>query len=387
MEEIKNWSMEQIETRSAQIKDEIETADEAKLAELNDEMNAIEERKKELAQELEQRKADMIADMAAVANGAGAVIEKAPKEERKMDNVLESKEYIDAYADYIKTGDDRECRSLLTTEVSGVVPVPVIVDQIVRTAWDNDQILSRVRKTYIKGNLKVTFERSATEAVIHTEGTSAPSEEELLLGIVTMIPRNIKKWITISDEAVAMGGEAFIRYIYDELTYQIVKKLAAAVVGDISGASTTHSASAIGIPQKSLAPSPVVFQKAMTGLSDEADVNNLVVLINPATDASVIDAVAAANFAIDPYAGLTKIYTSALPAYGSADTDAVYAIVGDLAGAQVNFPEGDDVVIKWDDLSLAESDLVKVVGREYAAHAVTGPGRFVNITKPAAVTT
>lgn len=387
MEEIKNWSMEQIETRSAQIKDEIETADEAKLAELNDEMNAIEERKKELAQELEQRKADMIADMAAVANGAGAVIEKAPKEERKMDNVLESKEYIDAYADYIKTGDDRECRSLLTTEVSGVVPVPVIVDQIVRTAWDNDQILSRVRKTYIKGNLKVTFERSATEAVIHTEGTSAPSEEELLLGIVTMIPRNIKKWITISDEAVAMGGEAFIRYIYDELTYQIVKKLAAAVVGDISGASTTHSASAIGIPQKSLAPSPVVFQKAMTGLSDEADVNNLVVLINPATDASVIDAVAAANFAIDPYAGLTKIYTSALPAYGTADTDAVYAIVGDLAGAQVNFPEGDDVVIKWDDLSLAESDLVKVVGREYAAHAVTGPGRFVNITKPAAVTT
>ena len=52
-----------------------------------------------------------------------------------------------------------------------------------------------------------------------------------------------------------------------------------------------------------------------------------------------------------------------------------------------NFPEGDDVVIKWDDLSLAEADLVKVVGREYVAHAVTGPGRLVNVTKPAAVTT
>jgi HK97 family phage major capsid protein len=144
-----------------------------------------------------------------------------------MDNVLESKEYIDAYADYIKTGDDRECRSLLTTEVSGVVPVPVIVDQIVRTAWDNDQILSRVRKTYIKGNLKVTFKRSATEAVIHTEGTSAPSEEELLLGIETMIPRNIKKWITISDEAVAMGGEVFIRYIQicDEAYPEVMKAL------------------------------------------------------------------------------------------------------------------------------------------------------------------
>ena len=65
----------------------------------------------------------------------------------------------------------------------------------------------------------------------------------------------------------------------------------------------------------------------------------------------------------------------------------MYAIVGDLRGCQVNFPEGDDVIIKWDDLSLAESDLVKVVGRIYAAHDVTGPGMLVNIIKPSAVTT
>ena len=382
MSEVMEMTAEQIETRSAEIAEEIKTADETRLSELDNELNEIESRKKELANALEERKSEMLA----VAKGAGEVIE-TPKEERTMSNVLETKEYIDAYADYIKTGDDKECRALLTTQVSGVVPVPVLVDEIVRTAWDNDQILNRVKKTYFRGNLKVPFERSATAAVVHTEGTSAPSEEELLLGIVEMVPRNIKKWITISDEAVAMGGEAFLRYIYDELTYQIVKKIAAEVVGDIAGASTTHSGSAVGIPQKSLEPSAVVFQKALTGLSDEVDVNNLVAIINPATDAAIIDAVAAANFSIDPYAGLTKIYSSALPAYSTAEDDAVYAIVGDLNGAQVNFPEGDDVVIKWDDLSLAESDLVKVVGREYAAHAVTAPGRFVNITKPAAVTT
>ena len=382
MSEVMEMTAEQIETRSAEIAEEIKTADETRLSELDNELNEIESRKKELANALEERKSEMLA----VAKGAGEVIE-TPKEERTMSNVLETKEYIDAYADYIKTGDDKECRALLTTQVSGVVPVPVLVDEIVRTAWDNDQILNRVKKTYFRGNLKVPFERSATAAVVHTEGTSAPSEEELLLGIVEMVPRNIKKWITISDEAVAMGGEAFLRYIYDELTYQIVKKIAAEVVGDIAGASTTHSGSAVGIPQKSLEPSAVVFQKALTGLSDEVDVNNLVAIINPATDAAIIDAVAAANFSIDPYAGLTKIYSSALPAYSTAEDDAVYAIVGDLNGAQVNFPEGDDVVIKWDALSLAESDLVKVVGREYAAHAVTAPGRFVNITKPAAVTT
>lgn len=376
-EEIKTWNMEQIETRSAQIKTEIESADEAKLTELNEELTAIETRKKEL--EIEARKADM----KAVAAGAGKVIEN---HQEIRGNVLESEEYVNAYANYIKTGDDRECRSLLTTQVSGVLPVPVIVDNIVRTAWEKDGIISRVKKTYIKGNLKTTFERSATGAVVHTEGTTAPTEEELLLGIVEMIPRNIKKWITISDEAVTMGGEAFIRYIYNELTYQITKKLAALAVADVTGASTSHSSSAIGIPNKAFAPGVTIFQKAITELSDEADMSNLVVLLNPATDAAIIDAVAAGNFSIDPYAGLTKVYTSALPAYTTASDEDVYAIVGDLSAVQLNFPEGDDVIIKWDDMSLAEKDLVKVVGREYVAHAVTGPGKLCRISKPAVVT-
>ena len=376
-EEIKNMSMEQIEERAKAIAAEIENADAEQLNALNDELTAIEERKAEIA--LETRKADM----KAVAEGAGQIITVVPeKEERSMENILESREYIDAYANYIKTGKAEECRALLTTDASGDVPVPSIVDQIVRTAWEKDRIMSRVKKTFIKGNLKTTFERSATGAVVHNEGSTAPTEEELHLGIVTMIPKNIKKWITISDEAVAMGGEAFLRYIYDELTYQIVKKMAALGVDDIKDASASHSGTAIGIPQLSSAPSVTCFQKAITNLSGETDMSNLVVLLNPASDAAVIDAVAQAAFQIDPYAGLTKVYTSALPAYSSAAATKTWAIVGDLTALQYNFPEGDDVVIKWDDMSLAESDLVKVVGREYAAHAVTAPGRLCNIVKP-----
>lgn len=299
-----------------------------------------------------------------------------------MSNVLESREYIEAYANYIKTGDAKECRSLLTVDASGVLPVPTIVGEIVKTAWERDQIMSRVNRTFIRGNLKQAFERSATGAVVHNEGSSAPSEEDLLLGIVTMIPKNIKKWITISDEAVAMGGETFLRYIYDELTYQIVKKAAADGVSDIANASASHSSTAVGVPQLSSAPSVTAFQKAITNLSDEADPSRLVVLLNPASDAAVIDAVAQGSFSSDPYAGLTKIYTSALPAYSDAVATKTWAIVGDLTALQYNFPEGDDVLIKWDDVTLAEEDLVKVVGRLYAAHGVTAPGRLCNIVKP-----
>ena len=301
-----------------------------------------------------------------------------------VEEIRKSNEYINAYAEYIKSGNDKECRSLLTENASGVLPVPALVDEIVRTAWDNDQILRRVRRTFFKGNLKVAFERSATAAAVHTEGTSAPSEESLVLGIVTMIPANIKKWIRISDEAVAMGGEAFLRYIYDELTYQIIKKLAAEVVNDIKGASTSHGPTAVGIPKVNAAPALGTIASAMGYLTDEATDN--VVIINRLSWSAFKAAQYAGSFSVDPFEGLTVLFSDALPAYASADDNAVYAIVGDLKGAQVNFPEGDGVVIKWDDLSEAEADLVKVVGRQYAAHAVTAPGRFVNITKPAAAT-
>lgn len=298
-----------------------------------------------------------------------------------LEEIRASAEYVNAFANYLKTEDETECRALLSqnAQTGGQLPVPVLVDDIIRTAWENDAILSRVRKTYFRGNLKVAFELSADPANVHLEGTDAPAEEVLTLGIVTMIPANIKKWIRLSDEAVALGGEAFVRYVYDELTYQIIRKLAALVIEDIKNAPVASTTTAIGIPKVSVAPSVNAIPQAFANLTDEA--RNNVVIMNRLTYADFQAAYASGNFAVDPFMGMTVLYTSALKAYSAASTGEVYAIVGDLQGAQVNYPEGEGVVIKWDDLSEAEADLVKVVGRQYAAHAVTGPGRFVNLTK------
>ena len=379
--EIKNMTIEEMEARKAEIAQLIETDDA--------DLNALDEEVRNINAEIETRKAaesqrDEIRK--AVAAGAGAVVTEI-KEETKMTNeeVRSSKAYIDAFAKYLINEDDRECRSLLTETVSGSVPVPAFVDSIIHAAWENDAILSRVKKTNIRGNLKVAFERSADQAYAHTEGTTAVTEESLTLGIVTMIPKNIKKWITISDEAIAMGGETLVRYIYDEVTYQIVKELAKLVVTDIAGADTSHSSSAVGVPKITMAPGVTTVASAAANLSDQA--RNVVVIMNRLTEVAFLEAHAAGNFAVDPFAGVTKVYTSALPAYATASANAVYAIVGDLDGAQVNYPEGEGVVIKYDDLSLAEADLVKIVGRQYAAHGVTAPGKFCNIAKPSAVTT
>ena len=191
---------------------EMETAAlEARMAELkaaatpettSEELLAIEEELRSISAELETRRqaeAERRAAAAAVETGAGETTEEHETvEERHMDNmeIRNSKQYIDAYAEYIKSGKDAECRALLTENVSGTVPVPEFVYDIVKTAWERDEITRRVRKAYLRGNLKVGFEISAGAATKHTEAAnSAVSEESLVLGIVEMVPVSFKKWI------------------------------------------------------------------------------------------------------------------------------------------------------------------------------------------------
>ena len=382
--EINEMTVEELEDRKAEIATEVDSE--------GADLDALEAEARSIREELESRKAaeaKKVEVRKIVAEGAGAVVEEAPKmEEHTMtiDEIRGSKEYCEAYKNYIINNDDTECRTLLKTEnASGVVPVPVIVDTTVRTAWENNDILNRVNKTNFRGNFKAYFELSADPAYEHAEGTTAPTEEALTLGVVNMVPATIKKWISISDEAVAMGGEEFLRYLYEEITHQILKKLAALCVADVTGAGTTNTSSAIGVPKVTMAPSVTTIPTATANLSDEAE--NICVVMNRLTEVDFIAAHAAGNFAVDPFAGLPRVYTSALPAYASATAGSgVYAIVGDLSAIQVNYPEGDGVALKYDDLTKAEFDVVKIVGRQYAAHKITKPGRLVNLVKPSATT-
>ena len=378
--EIKEMTVEQLEERKLAIVEELNNEDA--------DLDALEAEVRSIKEELEARAAEeakKVEIRKTVAEAQAPVVVEKVEEERKeiMTNaeVRASKEYVDAFARYLVSENDAEVRSLLTETVSGSVPVPAIVDEIIRTAWEKSDILSRVKKTNIKGNLKVAFELSADGAYVHTEGTAAPTEESLTLGIVTMIPKNIKKWIRVSDEAIAMGGEILVRYIYDELTYQIVKKLTELVIADIAGAPTTATSSAAAVSAITQNPALTTVATAFANLSDEAQ--NPVIIMNKLTYASFIGAQAGGNFSFDPFNGLPVLFSSALPAYTSASTNQVYAIVGDLAGVQVNYPEGEGIVIKYDDLSEAEADLFKIVGRQYAAHALTANKMFCVIKKSA----
>ena len=376
--EFTSMTVEELEARLAQLPDEIEKDDA--------DLDALDAEFKGITAELEARKAAAAkkAELrAAVATGAGATITEIPKEERKtMTNaeVRASHEYNVAYANYIKTGNDAECRALLTENVSGTVPVASYVEGRVRTAWDREGITSRVRKTFLKGNVKIGYEISATGAIVHTEAANtAVTEETLTLGIVSLVPQSIKKWISISDEVYDLAGEEFLDYIYDELTYRIAKKLADAIIADIEACGTASTGSLPAVPKiTSTTVTLGLVAQALAELSDEA--SDPVIMMNKSTWGAFKAAQAAGNYGYDPFEGLPVLFNDTISAFSAATTGVTFAIVGDLGiGAQANFPNGQEIEIKFDDKTKMEYDLIRILGREYVGHAVVAPNAFCKI--------
>lgn len=364
-EEINALDMDQLEQRAKDIAAEVETAEGDALDAFNEELTAIEERKATIETEAEEKRAAIDA----VIEGHGEVIEER-KEVKHMNSkeVRALPEYVNAYAEYIKGNNDgEECRALLTqnavigSDEFGTIPVPTYVEERIQAAWEDDQIMSRVRRTFIRGNVKVGAEISATGAVFHNEGADTPAEEVLTLAVVDIVAKSVKKWITISDEALDLTGEAFLDYLYDEIEYQIVKAEAAKVVDTIVSAPTTGTdAPIVGTFDGSQMSIP----EAVYKLEGMVIGDNKVVIANPATVAAAKIGTLQAGYAYDPFDGMTVIETSALPSIADASTGDPLLIVGDLEAIQANFPAGGEVTFKFDDLSLAEHDLVKIVGRQ-----------------------
>ena len=376
----------EIESRANGLQPLAETAEQAEIDERSKVLAEIKESREKLLAEKEQIEAEIRAAKEVEQHPESAKEIKNERGEKKMEKEFRnSPEYIAAYAKAIK-GDDTDLRSLLTENAptGGQVPIPTFAEERIRTAWETDEILNRVGKTYVKGNLKIGFEISGSDAVIHVEGTDAPDEEVLTLGVVELIPQSIKKWITISDEVLDMKDEEFIDYIYDELGHKIAKAAADIVVAKIKALPQTSSATTPAAAKITEAPSATTMVNAIANLSDEA--TNNVAIMNKLTWAAFKSITTGDGYPLaDPFAGLVVLFNNSLKSYDTAAEGEVYAIVGDLAtGFRANFPNGEEIRIKMDDLSLAEADLVKFVGRKYVALEAVAPGRFTLIAKPAA---
>ena len=340
-------------------------------------LDALEAEVRGINEELENRKnaeTKRAEIRSAVAAGKGET-KKTFEENKKMtlNELRSSKEYINAYANYVKTEDATEVRALLSDNVQsplvGSVPVPTFVEGIIAESLRESKIMSRVRKTYAKGNVKVGFEVSAPVPGVHDEGDGPMDEENLVLGVVTLIPKTLKKWVSISDEALdSMSGEEYLRYIYSEIARKIIKAEELEVVGAILNAPQTATATAPAVAKLTITTAGVAdFINARALLSSEAE--DLVIIIAPADYAKYKGLAIAAGFAFDPFEGIEVLFSDS----------AVMPIIGDLSGVMVNYPNGDEVQFKRDDTTLMTSDLVRVLGRKPVAVGVVGNLYFTKI--------
>lgn len=377
----KDMSAEELMERRAAIGKEVESPDA--------DLDALEQEARAINEELENRRTaeaqrNEIRD--AVANGAGETIETIKEEREKpmtINEIRNSKEYIDAFARYIKTGKDEEVRALLSTNATaatGYVPVPEFVEGRVNTAWQKLGIMDLVKKSYAKGNLKVAFELSASDAAIHAEGADAVSPETLTFGVCELKADSIKKMLKVSDEALNMSSEEFLAYIYDEITYRIALKAQKELLAKIVACTTSASTSSVSVAEiDDGAPTKSIVSECIGNLSDEAI--NPVIVMNKGTWAQFKAAQYAANFALDPFEGRPVYFDNSLPVYSSTATTGTWLIVGDFGtGAQANFPAGDEISIKMDDISDAPADLVRFIGREFVGLGLVADKAFCRVT-------
>ena len=388
MKEVKDMTLEEVEARLAELDGLMSPESEAEVTdEMTEEMRSLQEHKAELVA-LETRKAQAEEIRTGKTDETVEVIEERTEVNtmKKIEEYRNSKEYINAFAEYVKTGKDEEVRALLTTNVgdAGEVAIPDFVSDIIKTDWLESGILSRVAKISVGGNYKQQFELTAGDAVIHDEGSGAVSEEELTLGTVTLIPQSIKKWIGVSDEINDMKGEAFLNYVYKELAHKIRVKAESILIGKIAALNTSASETAVCAKKVKAGAALGTIATALGELNAEA--TNPIIVMNPSTKAAFKAAVYAGQFNADPFEGLQVVLTNARPAVGTATENQVYAIVGDFNyGALANFPKGEGVEIKYDDKTKMTEDIIRILGREFIAVEPVACRAFVNITKPASL--
>lgn len=144
---------------------------------------------------------------------------------------------------------------------------------------------------------------------------------------------------------------------------------------------TVSTTTCPGVPKITASSASVgLIAEALGQLSDEAA--NPVIIMNKKTWADFKAAQYAGSFSVDPFEGLPVVYNNTLKTFSAATTGETVVIVGDLDhGALANFPNGEGISFKFDDMSRKKEDLIEVLGRQYVGLGVVAPDAFVKVVK------
>ncbi|MEG0093159.1 MAG: phage major capsid protein [Erysipelotrichaceae bacterium] len=304
-------------------------------------------------------------------------------------------EYRSAFADYVKTGDEKELRSL-TTDTSGI-PVPKILQNSIEKAWEKyGKIAGRAKKTSIKGVLTIPVEKSSSGANNRDEAGET-DEGSITLEEVVLRAMFTEKKMSLTDEVMALAADEFLEYIADD----IVQKVLVEQEKQIVSRTNEGGKGIIGIVGNKLtkviksALDFNVVNRAVAKLCDEVD--EVIVIMNRTTfydnimgltdtTGKPIYQILTDNQGKPQHFvnGLAVEFNSSLPAYDECIEDKPYMAVGDMSGYRLNYPEGsDNVKTLVDPYTKSDNGIVKLKGKLLTAGNVVKPGHFMQVNKTA----
>ena len=176
---------------------------------------------------------------------------------------------------------------------------------------------------------------------------------------------------------MSLTGEAFLQYIYAEITDRILAGIVKVFLADVVASINT---SETGIPHSAAVQGAIANTDIINAIGQlKGELRDVVVITSRSAYAQYKALAFAAGYAIDIFDGLEVLFTDQLPT-------GVRAIVGSLRdGSHANLPNGQEVEFKIDSTSLAltSADMVGILGRLLVSVGVVRDGAFCVIVNQA----
>lgn len=246
----RDFTVEQIEQRAAQIKGTIESDSNADITSLNIEIEGLNQAKQN-AQEKEQQAAQG-QQRSAFNPVTGASFEQRASFEAVKGDVLDSKEYRSAFfktllgqeltqiekAAYDRAMSEKRADAFTTSSNAAAVIPTQTLNEVISKARTMGGIMSVARGFNIPAKITVPVGTPTTAAAWHTEGAAVDTDDLDISG-VSFDAYEIIKIFSISAKVKRMSIAAFESYLTDELTACVMATLANGLVNGTGSSQGT----------------------------------------------------------------------------------------------------------------------------------------------------
>lgn len=379
--------MNEIKTRKAEIRAELEGAGEVDLDALTTELRDLDS---EYAN-LEKRKATL----EGINNGSIQVNEISnPSIARSADNFDQEKEYRSAWLKTLqgKTLTENEQRAYSTAANSALPAIPEsTAGKIIKKMYEVAPILQRCKIFHVPGNFKFAVEGANTDAALHTENAAITAATDTL-GSVSLTGYEIVKLVKASRATANMTIAAFEAYIVEIIAEAIARKIENYIFagtgtnqpgGVAQGGKGTNGAFVSG--------TDMVETTAVT----ETNIITVYGMLASGYERNAVWAMSKATFFADFYPLMNKsknnliefangkYYIMGCEVYFTGSLDKGVAYIGDYAYIVGNYSQ-DIAVVKSEHSGLATNSIDYLGSCVFDSKAISGMGAFAKLVKKSA---